>query len=325
MSSFSEEMTIFIRLFQLFGLYPSNLLLKIYSMFNLFITVVIFFSAFFIFHVLEDDNSLSLLVGGLVFVGILMTQMMNTFQAYFSRNEQSQIYQKFDEIDLLLSNNLLVSVNYKNVRRRLIIKYTFIGIVLAVIHITSIISVTVNHRSFNYYVHLILPVAVIRFRCIQNMFYVDLINSKLQSMNHKLTDIIQHKKDKMSYILFADRLQKHDKFNAKHSCYDQLMTLKQIYGKIFDVCNLINDVFGWSLLFIVWMNIIALSTFKDSLIYYYSFFVSLGNSIFSWIYIKWILVVFGFGGFSGKINCNTVIMLNISHNNSPFDNIIFVL
>jgi hypothetical protein len=256
---FSTEMSCFIKLFQLFGLFPSSFLLKIYSLIYFTTIIGIFISAFWIFPVLEDNNSLSLLVGGLVFVGILLTHLMNVLQAFTSRKEQARIYQKFDEIDLLLSNQLLVKVDYRSLRRRLIGKYLLIAITLFLIHIASIVSVTINKLFFNYYVHLILPVAVIRFRCIQNMFYVDLIRAKLDMMNMKLDDIIHRNHDKMAFIIFADKLQKLDKKKGgggggkvgNTSLYDQIMTLKQIYGKIFDVCNLINSVFGWSLLFIV--------------------------------------------------------------------------
>jgi hypothetical protein len=82
-------------------------------------------------------------------------------------------------------------------------------------------------------------------------------------MNQKLGDIVQRKHERVAFILCADKLQKFNnssKFNPKVSLYEQLMTLKQIYGKIFDVCNLINDVFGWSLLFIVRTFFIAAST-----------------------------------------------------------------
>ncbi|KAG5678830.1 hypothetical protein PVAND_008464 [Polypedilum vanderplanki] len=251
---FTEEMNFFIKVFQLFGLFPSNFLLKVYSLICFGLTIATFICAFTVIPVLEDNNSLSLLVGGLVFVGVLLTHLMNVMQAFTSRNEQAKIYQKFDEIDLLLSNKLLVKVDYKSLRRRLIYKYTLIFITLAFIHVASIVSVTINKLFFNYYVLLILPVAIIRFRCIQNMFYVDLIKSKLHLMNTKLSDIINRNDDKMAFILFADKLQKRDKKrieNGTLSFYDQIMTLKQIYGKIFDVCNLINDCFGWSLLFIV--------------------------------------------------------------------------
>ncbi|XP_070501511.1 putative gustatory receptor 2a [Chironomus tepperi] len=250
---FTDEMSLFIKIFQVMALYPSSFILKIYSLFNFGITIFIFISAFCIFPVLENDNSLSLLVGGLVFVGILLTNLMNITQAFFSVNQQTEIYRKFDQIDLKLANQLLVHTDYKRIRRRLIVKYILLCLVLFVIHVISIVSVTVYGVAFSYYVHLIIPVGVIRLRCIQNMFYVDLINEKLKSMNQKLNDMISRNHDKMAFILFSHKLQKFDVQEKKisSSLYEQIITLKQIYGKIFDVSNLINDVFGWSLLFVV--------------------------------------------------------------------------
>lgn len=249
----TEEMGLFIKIFQVMALYPSSFMLKIYSLLNFGVTVFIFISAFFIFPVLENDSSLSLLVGGLVFVGVLLTNLMNIVQAFFSVNQQTEIYRKFDQIDMMLANQLLIHTDYNKIRRQLIIKYTLMLLVLLAIHVVSIVSVTIYSVAFSYYVHLIIPVGAIRLRCIQNMFYVDLINEKIKSMNQKLNDMINRNHDKMAYILFSHKLQKFDVKEKKisSSLYEQIITLKQIYGKIFDVSNLINDVFGWSLLFVV--------------------------------------------------------------------------
>ena len=262
---FSQEMSIFVQIFQFFSLFPFstnalvNILLKFYSALNLLVIVAIFVSAFFVFPVLEESESLSLLVGGLVFIGLLITQFLNIFQAFTSRHDQMMIYQKFDEIDFLLQNQLLVNINYSRLRKQLLIKYFIIIVVISAIQAISIVSVTINGLFFRYYLHLILPIGIIRIRCIQNMFYVDLIKEKLRLMNQKLNDIIKKNHDKMAFILFADRLQKFERREMKTSLYDQLMTLKQIYGKVWDVSNLINDCFGWSLLAIVEFYLFKLS------------------------------------------------------------------
>lgn len=250
---FTEEMTFFIRIFQITGLYPSSFILKILSLLNVGLLIFIFVSAFCIFPVLENNNSLSLLVGGLVFVGVLLTHLINLIQAFCSVSQQNEISRKFDQIDLILENRLLIHIDYKSIRRRLITKYFLLILVFLAIHIVSITAVTIYKVAFNYYIHLIIPVGAIRLRCIQNMFYVDLINEKLKSMNQKLNDIILRNHDKMAFILFS---QKHHTFDNKDkkatsSLYEQIVILKQIYGKIFDISNLINDVFGWSLLFVV--------------------------------------------------------------------------
>lgn len=261
---FSDEMSSFVTIFQLFSLFPfsinamTNLLLKFYSLFNLVVIVGIGCSAFIFYPVLEDSESLSLLVGGLVFIGLLVTHFINILQAFASRHEQMMIYQKFDEIDFLLQNQLLVNINYGRLRKRLYIKYFIIMSIVIAIHTTSIVSVSINGLSFRYYVHLILPVFIVRIRCIQNMFYVDLIKEKLDLMNQKLEDIVKKNRDKMAFIMFADKLQKFEKKDTKTTLYEQLMTLKQIYGKIWDVSNLINDCFGWSLLAIVTLLCLSL-------------------------------------------------------------------
>lgn len=254
---FSEEMSSFVNIFQLFSLFPyssnimANIILKFYSAIVLLVIALIFVSAFFIYPVLEDSESLSLLVGGLVFVGLLITHFLNVLQAYASRHEQLMIYQKFDEVDFLLQNQLLVHINYGGLRKRLYIKYSIIAVIVLAIHATSIVSVCINKLFFRYYLHLILPISIIRIRCLQNMFYVDLIKEKLNLVNQKLEDIVKKNRDKMAFIIFADKLQKFEKKDSKTSLYENLMTLKQIYGKIWDVSNLINDCFGWSLLAIV--------------------------------------------------------------------------
>jgi 7tm Chemosensory receptor len=254
---FSEELNIFVNFFQVLSLFPcsnnafANIMLKFYSSLNLLMVIGIFCSAFFLYPVLQDTESLSLLVGGLVFIGLLLTQSINLLQAYFSRKEQMMIYQKMDEIDHLLQNQLLVNINYGRLRRKLLIKYSIILATLLAIHTASIASVLINGTLYRYHLHLILPIFIIRIRCMQNMFYVDLIKEKLNLMNGKLDDIVRKHKDKLTFILFADKIQKFDKKGTKDSVYEQLMTLKQVYGKTWDVCNLINDCFGWSLLAIV--------------------------------------------------------------------------
>lgn len=252
---FTEEMSPFVVIFQLFALFPFSqnvllsIILKLYSTASLLLIVAIFVLAFFVFPIMDESESLSLLVGGLVFIGLLVTHFLNIFQAFTSRNEQLEIYQKFDEIDFLLQNQLLVNINYRKLRNRLFIKYFIILAIVLSIHVASIASVIISAYNVRYYLYLIWPILIVRLRCIQNMFYVDLIKDKLSLMNQKLEDIIKRNRDKMAFVLFADKLQKFDqKKDSKSSLYDQVMTLKQIYGKVWDISNLINDCFGWSLL-----------------------------------------------------------------------------
>lgn len=48
---------------------------------------------------------------------------------------------------------------------------------------------------------------------------------------------------------------------TRPSTYDRLLHLKRIYGELFEICEHIGAIFGWSLLIVV-IQIFALSTFQ---------------------------------------------------------------
>ena len=149
----------------------------------------------------------------------------------------------------MFQNQLLVNVKYEELRKRFYIKFSLVACILIIIQGISIFTIFSGHYFVKYYYHLIIPTFFVRVRCLQNMFYVDLINEKLNLLNQKLHDIVHKNKDKLAYVIFADKLQDFNgKKPFKKSLYDQLLVLKQIYGRIWDVSNLINNCFGWSLL-----------------------------------------------------------------------------
>lgn len=151
----------------------------------------------------------------------------------------------------MLRNQLNVGINYTGLRRRLTIK--FVGFLVAVLAIQTFSVATVNFTGFfkSLVFHLTFPMIFTGIRCSQNMFYVDLIREVLNLVNKKLEEIVAHKRDKMAFILFANELQKCSKKVGETSLYHQVMALKRIYEKIWDITNLINKCFGWSLLAIV--------------------------------------------------------------------------
>lgn len=62
---------------------------------------------------------------------------------------------------------------------------------------------------------------------------------------------------------------------AKRSMYDRLVNLKQIYGELHEICELINVTFGWSLLTIIVQSLIEMISC------FYWFYLALQESILS--------------------------------------------
>lgn len=276
-NTFHKEMHNFIIFFQLFAIAPFsknslyNYLLIIYSFCSLFAIIMIFISGIFINDVIQE-NSLSALVGGLQFFGLILTHMIIVVQAFLTRQNQMEIIDKLTEIDNIFQNKLYIEIPYNKIRRKYVIKNSIIICILIIIKLYFIITLLISESSSNYYwLHCYYSILVIRLRCIQNMFYVDMIRDRLDYINEKLTGIVYHtKKNDIKFILLMDddkyqyrrgrkRNQQYpnnnnnnddyyNSINTKGPTYEQIIILKQIYGKIWDICNLINDSFGWSLL-----------------------------------------------------------------------------
>lgn len=126
------------------------------------------------------------------------------------------------------------------------------------IHVISIVTVSLNGLFFNYHVHLIFSAFIVRFRCVQAMFYIDLVREKLLLLNNRIErDVTRREPDKFhvqkdKIFIVAEKYHfKREIKNPNVSLYDTLLVMKTIYGKIWDITNLLNDCFGYSLLCIV--------------------------------------------------------------------------
>lgn len=253
---FTREWSSFIKIFQRLSLFPyssnpigHNLLIS-YSALNILAIGAICYSAIFIYHVVEVTGTIARLVAGLVFYGLLAVHVLNIIQTFLSRHNQKKITQKFNNIDFMLQNKLYININYRQLRRRLLLKYFTILAVLFAIHGTSIATVTITGHFVPYCFHLVPTVALLRFRCIQSMFYVDNLKEKFRLMNKKLK-LIQAKQGKRIFFLFVNEFHQMTEQQLTAKRQNQLVALKRLQGNFLEVSNLINDCFGWSLLAIV--------------------------------------------------------------------------
>lgn len=94
-----------------------------------------------------------------------------------------------------------------------------------------------------------------RLRCVQVLFFVYLLRSRLIHVNDKVKEILTvqnaHTADGNVMYDAKNIVFILDTANSKYSTYDRLLNLKQIYGELYEICELINVTFGWSLLAVV--------------------------------------------------------------------------
>lgn len=265
-SKFYIKFQYFFLFFRLFGYCPFSrgnailaTILMVYSIISAIIPILIGINAFFIAKIFDDDsNSLSSIVATLVLTTVIITHFLNILQAFINRNDQLEIIAIFTSIDEILERHLLTRIDYQRIKKRLVIKIGITLLILIVIKIGFLVMIfATNGNSF--WTYHAFPAFSLRIRCFQNMFYVDLVSEMLQIITKRLETLTQSHESKLNLILFVDRLR--DRKNIdENSVYDEILLLKQIYGKVWDICNLINDSFGWSLLAITTQNFIEFTS-----------------------------------------------------------------
>lgn len=154
---------------------------------------------------------------------------------------------------------LSVDISGANIRRKFLWKIVSIVLFLVIGIALNIGALTFYEVPLGYLLHSLWPLVIIRARCIHNIFLVDLITEYLTYFNRILVDIIASTVDKQELIqerFLIDYTKSDFRHLAHKTPYMKLMVLKDVYGYIWDITNLINDTFGWSLLAVATQNFI---------------------------------------------------------------------
>lgn len=262
----TREVRYFLLSFKLFGLSPFakddkwKIVLLLYSIFLLGVTISLVCSAFLFCNIFQQASSETLVsfVSQLVFSGLIVTNIIILLQAVLFRPEAIQIEDRFNEIHRLMIEKLSVDISGADIRRRFLWKIVSIVLFLVIGIALNIGALTFYEESLGYLLHSLWPLVIIRARCIHNIFLVDLITEYLTYFNRILMNIIATaNKEELNQERFLIDYTKTDFRHLTHKTpYTELMVLKDVYGYIWDITNLINDTFGWSLLAVATQNFI---------------------------------------------------------------------
>lgn len=190
---FKTEFSRFILFFQCVNFYPYdknpiwNMLLKFFSAFNIIVMIVLVISADN--NGIFTDFSMSMQVAAFVFCGHVFTQLLSIVQTGCTTKKQREIFRKIDEIDEILQNSLGARVEYKFLKRRSVIK--IVVIIISFVMFRTLAFEFCGEVNIPYYTVMIIPQFYNQMRCLQNIFYADLINEKVMSMNKKLEEIAE--------------------------------------------------------------------------------------------------------------------------------------
>lgn len=262
-TTFFDEMRAFIAFFLVFGLWPScqtikfKKILLLYSIFSIGLVFAIFISAIYINKVTED-STLTVAVAYSFILSILATHLIIVVQSLFNRKSQMKLLQKFAHVDRLFSTKLQIYISYRKEKSALLIRMLILLTIFVSIKLSLVIHLHQVDRLNSFWYHCLYSIWIMRLRCAQVLLFVYLLRARLILVTEKIRDILSTRhlaegnaNDWQPITDTRNMIFVLDKSTPKFSTYDRLLNLKQIYGELFEICELINVTFGWSLLAIV--------------------------------------------------------------------------
>lgn len=279
-NSFTKSYRYFLTFFRTCGfliIYPKNFLSKCVQ--NLLRIVYLIFAISslisFIIYIKtikrEDTRSLSTMTLKGLFLVNLITTLTSFLQSEISKNIAKNLLNKFDQIDRILVQKIMLTIDYQKE-----IKHTRITVGLSIFCflIVSIIVLGQAYKTPKSYTIIVLrKIAgfLIFVRCMQYLFFVQILKFRLAIVNDAIEELLVKRvesKDIFTVVQFSIEMN-NKRHKTENLMYKQLMLLKMVHDELWQCCQLINDFFGWSILIIVSAFFIDFTLYGYFLILYF--------------------------------------------------------
>lgn len=258
---FYKHFRYYIVLFIVFGIwstwenYRYKWKLRIYS--NLLIVTVFcaYLSAVFM-NQFFGSLSVSTSVATINFITILLTHLVIAIETPFKTSIQNILLKKLSFIDQLFKRKLNISMKYPEQKRSLFcMNFVMVSVTLC-IEGGILIYVFSQPETYNFFLSSVYSCWIIRLRLIQIIFFAYILQARLCLINTELAYL----KDESNSFSPGNSIVDIENPDIKRKMFNRFIALKQCYGELYEVCTLINAIFGYSLLAIVtqhWIDFTA--------------------------------------------------------------------
>lgn len=246
-------MRIFFEFFFIFGLWSSwkdNKYIsqfKLYSVFSLAIVICCFSSAYF-FNIFFDFNSITNTAANSLFVLIILAHLIIAIESISQKDAQMKLIEKLNFVDQMFNVKLKRIIPYKTEKFEIFVRNSIFMVLLFSIIIYFIVRTYLANHNFNFTFPSIYPSTLMRFRVLQVIYFICLLRTRLNLLNRELQDVQK--------IIVVKKRSKFTNRKLNNFPLSRILILKQIYGELFEICDLINEAFGWSLLAFCTQNFI---------------------------------------------------------------------
>lgn len=203
-------------------------------------------------------NSVEGIANGLMCSSILLANLIIIVQSYVTRHKQLNIIENIVEIDDIWLKKLQKCLKYTNYRlfNQKVFGILFFMVLMLVI---SIILMILRNTDYLLIVKSVYPLLLIKIRCIQIIFYVDVVRDRLNTISDIVNHVINCERE-LAHENTMEIIYLSEEINTGIMENVELVSLKKIYSILWDINCLMDDCFGWSLLLICIQYFVRLTT-----------------------------------------------------------------
>lgn len=256
---FFQQMRSYFICFAIFGLWTQwensryKFWLKCFSVFSVATVVGSYFSAY-IFNQFFVQTSFSATVATSLFAFILIGHLIVAFETIFKSSAQFKLLSKFLFVDRMFVAKLQMCLPYRREKHELLMRSILFAVIAFVIFGSIVVYTVYRGRILNLVFSVLYSKWILQLRTIQVLFFIYLVRDRMIIVNK---EIIQIQKEFTNRTAPTDRMQTIS--ITECTTFHRILNLKTVYGELYDICESINDVFGWSLLAIVTQSFIDLT------------------------------------------------------------------
>lgn len=275
--SFVIHVKHFLGFFTVFGLWSSTqsskhkLLLRIFSVILIAVLFVVFLSTVLIDR-FRDINALSNIVSNVLAVLLFVAHLGIMLESILKHEAQAKLIETFAEVDELFYNKIGIAIPYQSEKYGIFIRLLILTLIEIIVKLAVYMTLFFSESDERFVFFTLYSNFVICLRLIQVIFFMNLLRNRLALLTNELVDMLNSTSCHSSIQRFADHktiikpVRFHHNSFPNRSMYTRLMSLKEIYGNLFEICEQMGEAFGWSLLMMA-MFIFATVTFEFYWVY----------------------------------------------------------
>lgn len=243
----------------------------IYS-YSLLVTLFLLVVCNFVYHEIHSDTRVSTMLNYLTFLmfsAMRMLAVFVVFESLLTRSRQTQMLYLLNDVDEILSKDLVITLDYRHLRRSSLywlifwlIKLTALQTMIFIMRYGQTRSILSVLLSLWYTV----PLFISSLRYYQVTHYIELIGYRFKLLSNYAYSICGRKfeiKPKIQTLR-----SKEDNFKRNNDLYDEVVRIRRIYHNLWQATIFLNSSFRWSLLLSIGCSfVIVLVNSYRSLLY----------------------------------------------------------